>query len=82
MLLDEINLASSETLERLCGLLDDAQGSVTLTEKGDSEALARHPDFRIFAAMNPSTDVGKKDLPSSLRSRFTEIYVDELIDEV
>jgi midasin len=82
VLLDEINLASSETLERLCGLLDDAQGSVTLTEKGDSEALARHPDFRIFAAMNPSTDVGKKDLPSSLRSRFTEIYVDELIDEV
>ena len=82
VLLDEINLASSETLERLCGLLDDAQGSVTLTEKGDSEALKRHPNFRIFAAMNPATDAGKKDLPSSLRSRFTEIYVDELIDEV
>ena len=82
VLLDEINLASSETLERLCGLLDDAQGSVTLTEKGDSEALQRHPNFRIFAAMNPATDAGKKDLPSSLRSRFTEIYVDELIDEV
>uniref|UniRef100_A0A7S3VEM6 Midasin n=1 Tax=Chaetoceros debilis TaxID=122233 RepID=A0A7S3VEM6_9STRA len=80
VLLDEINLASSETLERLCGLLDDAKGSVTLTEKGDSEALRRHPDFRIFAAMNPATDAGKKDLPSSLRSRFTEIYVDELID--
>lgn len=30
--------------------------------------------------MNPATDAGKKDLPSSLRSRFTEIYVDELID--
>lgn len=25
--------------------------------------------------MNPATDVGKKDLPPSLRSRFTEIYV-------
>jgi len=69
-------------LERLCGLLDDAKGSVTLTEKGDSEALRRHPDFRIFAAMNPATDAGKKDLPSSLRSRFTEIYVDELIDPI
>ena len=82
VLLDEINLASSETLERLCGLLDDAKGSVTLTEKGDSETVRRHPDFLFFAATNPATDAGKKDLPSSLRSRFTEIYVDELIDPV
>jgi midasin len=82
ILLDEINLASSETLQRLCGLLDDSRGSVTLTEKGDSEALQRHPDFRLFAAMNPATDAGKKDLPSSLRARFTEIYVDELLDRI
>ena len=80
VLLDEINLASSETLQRLCGLLDDAHGSITLTEKGDAEAVIRHPDFRIFAAMNPATDAGKKDLPASIRSRFTEIYVDELVD--
>ncbi|KAL7554496.1 hypothetical protein ACHAWF_017951, partial [Thalassiosira exigua] len=80
VLLDEINLASSETLQRLCGLLDDSHGSITLTEKGDAEAVARHPDFRLFAAMNPATDAGKKDLPSSIRSRFTEIYVDELVD--
>ncbi len=82
VLLDEINLASSETLQRLCGLLDDSRGSVTLTEKGDSEPLYRHPDFRLFAAMNPATDAGKKDLPSSLRARFTELYVDELLDKV
>lgn len=82
VLLDEINLASSETLQRLCGLLDDAHGSITLTEKGDAEAVVRHPDFRIFAAMNPATDAGKKDLPASIRSRFTEIYVDELVDSL
>ncbi len=82
VLLDEINLASSETLQRLCGLLDDSHGSITLTEKGDAEAVNRHPDFRLFAAMNPATDAGKKDLPSSIRSRFTEIYVDELVDPV
>lgn len=82
VLLDEINLASSETLQRLCGLLDDSRGSVTLTEKGDSEALYRHPDFRLFAAMNPATDAGKKDLPPSLRARFTELYVDELLDRI
>lgn len=30
--------------------------------------------------MNPPTDAGKKDLPPALRSRFTELYVDELED--
>jgi midasin len=82
VLLDEINLASGETLERLCGLLDDSRGSLTLTERGDTEALRRHPDFRLFAAMNPATDTGKKDLPASIRARFTEIYVDELVDRI
>ena len=82
VLLDEINLASSETLQRLCGLLDDSNSSLTLTERGDSVALHRHPEFRLFSAMNPSTDNGKKDLNASVRSRFTEIFVDELLDPV
>jgi midasin len=82
VLLDEINLASTETLQRLSGLLDDATSSLTLTERGDSLAVSRHPEFRLFAAMNPATDSGKKDLNSSIRSRFTEIYVDELLDPV
>ena len=82
ILLDEINLASSETLQRLCGLLDDAHGSVVITERGDSEAIVRNPNFRLFAAMNPATDAGKKDLPLSIRSRFTELYVDELEDPI
>lgn len=82
VLLDEINLASSETLQRLCGLLDDSNSSITLTERGDSVALSRHPEFRLFAAMNPATDTGKRDLNSNVRSRFTELYVDELVDPV
>ena len=82
VLLDEINLASSEILQRLLGLLDDRAGSLTLTERGDADALPRHPDFRLFAAMNPATDAGKKELHPSFRSRFTEIYVDELLDPV
>ena len=53
-----------------------------MTERGDSHALKRHPDFRLFAAMNPATDAGKKDLPPSIRSRFSELYVDELLDSV
>lgn len=82
VLLDEINLASSDTLQRLCGLLDDPTGSVTLTERGDASEIPRHPNFRLFAAMNPATDAGKKDLPASIRSRFSEIYVNELLDPV
>ena len=80
VLLDEINLASPETLQRLAGLLDGgvAGGSLTLTERFDVDAIATHSGFRLFAAMNPATDAGKRDLPPALRSRFTEIYVDEI----
>lgn len=82
VLLDEINLASSEILQRLLGLLDDRAGSLTITERGDAIPIPRHSDFRIFAAMNPATDAGKKELHPSIRSRFTEMYVDELVDPV
>lgn len=74
VLLDEINLATSETLDCLTALLQSPESSIVLTERGDLEPVTRHPDFRLFACMNPATDVGKKDLPSSLRSRFTELY--------
>ncbi|GAA54864.1 midasin [Clonorchis sinensis] len=78
VLLDEINLAPAEMLDCLSGLLDSDHGSVTLVERGDKTPLKRNPDFHLFAAMNPSTDVGKRELPVGLRNRFTEIYVPEL----
>ncbi|CAA3002690.1 Midasin [Olea europaea subsp. europaea] len=31
--------------------------------------------------MNPATDAGKRDLPFSLRSRFTEYFVDDVLDD-
>jgi midasin len=77
VLLDEINLAQADTLERLASVLEGEYSSLSLTERGDIEILQPHPNFRVFAAMNPPTDVGKKDLPPSLRNRFTQIYVDE-----
>ncbi|XP_046665626.1 midasin-like [Homalodisca vitripennis] len=81
VLLDEINLASAETLQCLSGLLESGNsGSILTLEKGDTEAVQVHPDFRLLAAMNPATDVGKKDLPPGIRNRFTELYVDELTD--
>ena len=80
VLLDEINLASSETLECLNGILESPTGSVVLTERGDLEPVARDPNFRLFGCMNPATDVGKRDLPPGIRNRFTELYVGELTD--
>ncbi|ORY30348.1 hypothetical protein BCR39DRAFT_598381 [Naematelia encephala] len=74
ILLDEVNLASQETLEAIATILEGTAASLVLTERGDVEPVPRHPDFRLFACMNPATDVGKKDLPPNLRARFTEIY--------
>ncbi|KAK1769134.1 hypothetical protein QBC33DRAFT_532375 [Phialemonium atrogriseum] len=78
VLLDEINLASPDTLESIAGLLhsgSEGSPSILLSETGEIERINAHPDFRVFGAMNPATDVGKRDLPLGLRSRFTEIYV-------
>ncbi|KAK3374940.1 hypothetical protein B0H63DRAFT_549328, partial [Podospora didyma] len=74
VLLDEINLASPDTLESIAGLFQSVP-SLLLSETGDIERIQAHPNFRIIGAMNPATDVGKRDLPLGLRSRFTEIYV-------
>jgi midasin len=79
VLLDEINLATPDTLEALVDLLGGSSNSppsLLLTETGKLERITAHPNFRVFAAMNPATDVGKKDLPLGIRSRFTEVYVD------
>jgi midasin len=54
---------------------------LVLTENGELTPIVRHSNFRLFAAMNPATDVGKRDLPPMLRTRFTEIYVQELSDD-
>ncbi|CAG0889502.1 unnamed protein product [Darwinula stevensoni] len=83
ILLDELNLATPETLDCLSGILEAGpNGSTILLEKGDTEPLKKHPNFRLFACMNPATDVGKKELPLGIRNRFTEIFVDELVDPV
>ena len=76
ILLDEINLANAETLECLSGLLQDSEGSILLLERGDTEPIKRHKDFRVFGCMNPANDSGKRNLPESLRSRFSEFWID------
>ncbi|XP_027334240.1 midasin [Abrus precatorius] len=81
ILLDEVNLAPPETLQRIVGVLEGEHGVLCLAERGDTDYICRHPNFRIFACMNPATDAGKRDLPVSLRSRFTEYFVDDVLDD-
>ena len=74
-------MAPPETLQRIIGVLEGEHGVLCLAERGDMDYIHRHPNFRIFACMNPATDAGKRDLPFSLRSRFTEYFVDDVLDD-
>ncbi|KAK1434225.1 hypothetical protein QVD17_11144 [Tagetes erecta] len=81
ILLDEVNLAPPETLQRVLGVLEDESGSLCLAERGDVDYISRHPSFRVFACMNPATDAGKRDLPLPVRSRFTEYFMDDDLED-
>lgn len=69
LVLDEINAALPEILFVLHSVLDD-DGCLTLMEKGN-EIVYPHPDFRVFATMNPSDDyTGTKEMNRALVDRF------------
>lgn len=79
VLLDEINLASSEILECIGDLIKSSSESVPslyLQGNGFATNIQAHPNFRLFAAMNPANEVGRTTLMPSVRSCFTEIYYD------
>lgn len=46
---------------------DDDDGLISCDRNMDP--VIRHPSFRLFACMNPATDVGKKDLTPGVRNR-------------
>ena len=74
-LADEINASSAEINFVYHSLLDD-DSYLVLTEH-NGEIVRPHPDFRFFAAMNPSTDyVGTKELNRALLSRFAVLRMD------
>eukprot|EP00871_Galdieria_phlegrea_P001660 jgi/Galph1/2495/GphlegSOOS_G1150.1 len=76
ILFDEVNLAPFEVLEGLSLLLE--RGVLPSLTESEYPFLKAHPRFRLFAAMNPPTDVGKRVLSENIRKRFTEIYVEEV----
>lgn len=57
LLLDEINLAAPEVLQRLTPLLEEGCASLLLSERGDVAPIARHPAFRV--GLSGKGEVGK-----------------------
>ncbi|GMT30207.1 hypothetical protein PFISCL1PPCAC_21504, partial [Pristionchus fissidentatus] len=66
LLIDEINLAPPECLDAIV----------------DAISSSHHPNFRLFACMNPATDTAKRRLPEGIRARFVEYFVNEDSDAV
>lgn len=79
LILDEMNCLDADILFCLHGLLDD--GFITLAN--NSEVVEAHPDFRLFATMNPISYFGVKTLNQALADRFAiiEVGFDKEIDK-
>ncbi|MBI2376681.1 MAG: AAA family ATPase [Deltaproteobacteria bacterium] len=72
LLLDEMNLARPEVLERLNSLFDD-DGNVVLTEH-HNEVVKPDKNFRFFATMNPASYSGRARLSDAMKSRWTCVF--------
>lgn len=74
VLLDEINLAEPQCIERLNPVLEDPP-TLILSEHdgtvfGGQGGLPVHPSFRVIATYNPAAYTGRNALSPALRSRF------------
>jgi len=76
VILDEVNLAEPQILERLNSLLENPP-SLNATEKsppivfGGSSGELVHPSFRIFATMNPAEYSGRVAMSPAYKDRWT-----------
>ena len=78
ILLDELNLASSEVLEALNRVLDDNR---ELYVAETQETVRAHRRFMLFATQNPAGKyAGRKQVSRAFRNRFIELHFDELPD--
>lgn len=71
LVLDELNLAEPQVLERLNSVLERDPSLVLSEHDGRMIGPAQtHPDFRVFATMNPATYAGRSPLSPAFRDRF------------
>ena len=76
VILDEVNLAEPQILERLNSLLENPP-KLNATEKtppiefGGATGELVHPSFRIFATMNPAEYSGRNAMSPAYKDRWT-----------
>ena len=75
LILDEINLAEPQVLERINPVLE-RHPSLTISENGGlkiggKSAVPVHPGFRIFATMNPAEYSGRQPMSPAYKDRWT-----------
>lgn len=75
IILDEINLAEPQILERLNSVLEK-NPSLTMSENsgakiGKGGSFLTHPNFRIFATMNPAEYAGRQPMSPAYKDRWT-----------
>ena len=85
VLLDELNLAEPQVLERLNPVLETPP--TLLLSEGDltrwgSGGLPVHPEFRLFATLNPAEYSGRSILSPAFRDRWLQWYFAEVPREV
>lgn len=85
VILDEMNLAEPQVLERLNPVLEDPAGLV-LTEGpgtvfGPNGEVEIHNDFQLFATLNPAEYSGRSTLSPAFRDRWTSWNWVNLPDE-
>lgn len=74
LLLDELNLASSEVVECLNRILDDNRQFFCSETQ---EAIPCHPEFRLFATQNPVSYLGRNQLSDAILNRFVIFPVEQ-----
>lgn len=86
VILDEVNLAEPQVLERLNSVLE-RNPTLVLTEGpgtrfGPTGDVKVHPHFRIFATMNPAEYQGRSVLSPAYKDRWTATWQAESPGEV
>jgi MoxR-like ATPase len=82
VILDELNLAEPQILERLNSCLERSP-AVTLSENGGVKIgpggkYETHPNFRIFGTMNPAEYAGRAPMSPAYKDRWTSYkFVEE-----
>ncbi|HDI03048.1 MAG TPA: hypothetical protein ENF67_00715 [Candidatus Pacearchaeota archaeon] len=76
LVLEEINLASSEVIEILNDYL--TTGRFFYSEDGEQRKFIPHPDFRLFATANPESYSQRQRLSEVFLSRWKIYYQEEL----